>query len=116
MQGLDHILAMLVVGFWAAHTIKTLVNTPYLCQRNGTRWANRCVRFSPSRHRIDYFVVRFGVKCSGNKKVSFNAKINVLIVAFFAIGIKTNAPGSFIVLVLTVVISVSSGLLSVHLM
>jgi hypothetical protein len=48
--------------------------------------------------------------------VSFNAKINVLIVAFFAIGIKTNAPGSFIVLVLTVVISVSSGLLSVHLM
>ena len=85
MQGLDHILAMLAVGFWAAHTPSRLWLLPltFVSVMGLGGLAGSSGLTLPNTELI---ILLSGLVLSvlAVKKVSFNAKINVLIVAFFA--------------------------------
>jgi urease accessory protein len=85
MQGLDHILAMLAVGFWAAHTASRLWLLPltFVSVMSIGGLIGTAGLTVPSAESI---ILLSGLVLSvlAVKKVRFNAKINVLIVAFFA--------------------------------
>jgi len=85
MQGLDHILAMLAIGFWVAHTPTRpwLLPLTFVSVMGLGGLIGASGLALPSTELI---ILLSGLVLSvlAVKEVSFNAKINVLIVAFFA--------------------------------